>query len=130
VEVNNGRVLEVSGDHVLAVFRDAGDALRAAATVREAVREFAWPPDCDVDVSIVVHSGRWSGDPRRPAAGTALAKLTRFTSLVKPGQVLVSQPTAALVEGDKTAPALRSLGERAVPGLDQPVIFYELIDSR
>jgi class 3 adenylate cyclase len=130
VEANDGIVLERSGDHVLAVFRNASDAVRAAAAVREALRDFVWPPECDVAVSIVVHSGRWSGDPRRPAAGTALSRLKRFANVVKPGQVLVSQATAALLEGDRGAPALRSLGERAVPGLDEPAQVYELVESQ
>ena len=130
VEADNGIVLERSGDHVLAVFRSASDAARAAAAVREALRDFAWPPECDVAVSIVLHSGRWSGDPRRPAAGTALSRLIRLAKVVEPGQVLVSQATAALLEGDRRAPALRSLGERAIPDFDEPAHVYELVESQ
>jgi class 3 adenylate cyclase len=128
VKANNGVVLERSGDHVLAVFRDASNAAMAAAAVREAVRDLPWPPSCDVAPSIALHSGRWSGDPRRPAAGTALSRLLRFAKVVEPGQVLVSQATAALLEGDRRAPALRSLGERDIPDLDEPTRVYELLD--
>ena len=130
VEANNGIVLELSGDHVYAVFRSASDAVRAAAAIREALRDFAWPPECDVAVSIVLHSGRWSGDPRRPAAGTAFSRLMRFAKVVEPGQVLVSQATAALLEGDHHTPALRSLGERAIPDFDEPAHVYELVESQ
>jgi class 3 adenylate cyclase len=129
VKANNGVVLELSGDHVLAVFRSASDAARAAAAVREALRESPWPPECDVAVSIVLHSGSWSGNPQRPAAGTALSRLIRFAKVVEPGQVLVSQATAALLEGDRRAPALRSLGERAIPDFDEPAHVYELVES-
>lgn len=129
VEADNGIVLERSGDHVLAVFRSASDAVRAAAGVRETLRDFAWPPGCDVQVSIVLHSGRWSGDPRRPAAGTAFSWLMRFAKLAEPGQVLVSQATAALLEGDRGGPALRSLGERAIPDVVQPAHVYEMVES-
>jgi class 3 adenylate cyclase len=128
VESNAGFVLERTGDHVSAVFRHASDAVRAAAAIREALRDFAWPPECEVRVSIVVHTGRWSGDPRRPAAGTAFARLMRFAKVVEPGQVLVSQATAALLEGDRTIPALRSLGERAIPDFDQPAHLYEVVE--
>lgn len=130
VEANNGIVLERSGDHVLAVARNASDAARAAATVRDALRDFAWPPDCDVAVSIALHSGRWSGDPRRPAAGTALSRLMRLAKVAEPGQVLVSQATAALLEGDRRAPALRSLGERTIEDFDEPARVYELIEPQ
>jgi class 3 adenylate cyclase len=126
---NNGIVLERSGDHVFAVFRDASDAVRAAAAAREALRDFAWPPECDAAVSIVIHSGRWSGDPRRPAAGTAFSRLMRLAKVAEPGQVLVSGATAVLLEGDRSAPALRSLGQRAIPDLDEPVHLYEFAES-
>jgi class 3 adenylate cyclase len=129
VETNNGIVLERSGDHVLAAFTSASDAVRAAAALRKAVRDFAWPGEHDLEVEIAVHSGRWSGDPRRPAASTALARLTRFAKAVEPGQVLVSQATAALLEGDRSAPVLRSLGEQDIPDLNEPVRVYELVES-
>ncbi len=130
VGVNNGVVIERVGDRVLAVFRSASDAVRAAAAVREELRDFVWPPDCDVAVSIVVHSGRWSGDPRRPAAGMTLYRLARFAQMVEPGQVLVSQATAALLEGDRHAPTMRSLGARPMPDFDEPVHVYELVEPQ
>jgi class 3 adenylate cyclase len=129
VESNTGFVLERTGDHVYAVFRNASNAVRAAAAIREVLRDFAWPHECDVGVAIVLHTGRWSGDPRRPAAGTAFARLMRFAKVVEPGQVLISQATAALLEGDRTIPPLRSLGERAIPDFDQPAHLYELVES-
>jgi len=129
VEAHKGVVLERSGDHVLAVFSNASDGVRMAAAVREALDDFAWPPECDVAASIVLHSGRWSGDPRRPTAGTALSRLTRFAKVVEPGQVLVSQATAALLEGDRDAPTLRDLGERTDQDLDEPTRLYELPTS-
>jgi class 3 adenylate cyclase len=129
VEANSGYVLERSGDHVYAVFRSASDAVRGASAARDALREFAWPPECDVEISIVLHTGRWSGDPRRPAAGTAFARLMRLAKVVEPGQVLVSQSTAALLEGDSHTPPLRSLGERVIPDFDEPAKLYELVQG-
>jgi len=41
----------------------------------EASAALAAPAGCDVEVAITVHSGRWSGDPGRPVAGTALVRL-------------------------------------------------------
>jgi class 3 adenylate cyclase len=49
---------------------------------------------------------------------------------VEPPQVLVSQTTAALLEGDRSVPRLRNLGERAVPDFDEPMRLYELTDER
>jgi class 3 adenylate cyclase len=129
VETNKGVVLERSGDHVFAVFASASDAVRAAAAVREAVGAFSWQSDWDLAVEIAIHSGRWSGDPRQPAASTAFARLIWLARLVEPGQVLVSQATAALLEGDHSAPALRNLGEREIPEHEEPVRVYELVKS-
>jgi class 3 adenylate cyclase len=128
VAANEGVVTERSGDHMWAVFQSAGAAVRAAAAIREALRDFAWPSECNVELSIVLHSGRWSGDPRRPDAGTAFSRVVRLAELVDPGQILVSQATAALVEGDHDAPALRSLGERTIPDFDEPMRVYEVVE--
>ena len=73
VEAGNGVVLECSGDHAFAVFGSPSDALRAAAGVRQAVRSLSWQSDWDVPVEIIVHSGRWSGDPHEPAASPPFA---------------------------------------------------------
>jgi hypothetical protein len=54
------------------------------------------------------------------------ARLVRFTKVAEPGQVLVSQATAALLEGEPGAPALRSLGDREIPDFEEPVRVYEL----
>jgi class 3 adenylate cyclase len=40
--------------------------------------------------------------------------------------VLVSQATAALLEGEPSAPTLRSLGDREIPDFEEPVRVYEL----
>jgi class 3 adenylate cyclase len=130
VETNHGIVLEEIGDSVLAVFRSAKDAVQAAAALRHTLSDFAWPPTCDVALSIVLHSGRWSGNPREPNAGTALYRLNRLGDIVEPPQVLVSQTTAALLEGDRSVPRLLNLGERAVPDFDEPMRLYELTDER
>jgi class 3 adenylate cyclase len=127
VERAGGSILEQVADTVIAVFRDAGDAVRAAVAVREALGDFAWPAGAAVEVAAAVHSGRWSGDPRRPAAGMALYRLTRLVEVAVPGQVLVSQATVALLEGDRGAPALRQLGERQLPDFEEPVRLFETV---
>jgi class 3 adenylate cyclase len=128
VETNDGVVLERVGDNAVAVFRDAANALRAAGAIREALAEFTVPAGFGVGISIVVHSGRWSGEPEQPKASTAFYRLYLLAQLVEPGQVLVSQATAALLEGDRSAPPLRDLGEREIPDSDKPASVYELAE--
>jgi class 3 adenylate cyclase len=122
VEAHRGAALERTGDNVLMVFPNASDAIRAVAAIRDALAGGQWPP-----LRITVHSGRWSGDPTQPVAGTALSRLMRLARVPKPGQVLVSQTTAALVEGDRSLPALCDAGERKVSDFDEPIRVYELV---
>jgi class 3 adenylate cyclase len=129
IEAHGGVVIERGGDSVVAVFRHAADAVRAVLAAREAFADFDWPPGHDLSLSVVVHSGRWSGDPDRPAAGTAFLRLVLLNRIVDSGQVLLSQTTAALLEGEADLPPLRSLGATEVPGLDEPEHLYELAES-
>jgi class 3 adenylate cyclase len=124
VEAHHGAVLELVGDTVLAVFHSASDALRAASATRELVGEMTWPDGVEVSVTIAVHSGRWSGNPEQPDAGTALSKVMQLGHSVELGNTIVSATTAALVEGDRSVPTLRRLGrqtaqdDKAVFGLE------------
>jgi class 3 adenylate cyclase len=129
VDAHHGVVLERVADSTLAVFHDASDAVAAAARIRDGLADVAWPRDYEVNVSIVVHSGRWSGDPKRPAAGMALFRLSRLAHVAEPGQVLVSQTTLALLEGDRNMPELRDLGEQKLPDFDSPMRIYQLTRS-
>jgi class 3 adenylate cyclase len=113
-------VLELVGDTVLAVFHSASDALRAATAIRKLVADVEWPDGIDVSVSIAVHSGRWSGNPEQPDAGTALSKVMKLIHSVERGHTVVSATTAALVEGDRSVPTLRRLGK---PAQDDGTVF-------
>jgi class 3 adenylate cyclase len=127
-EANNGAVLERAADHVVAVFRDASDAVGAADSVKESLRDFPWPEGLPIGLAVVIHSCRWSGNPRNPEAGTALYRLLRFAKIAQPGQVVVTYATAALLEGDPRYSRLRSLGEVDVPDFEEPVRAYEVLD--
>jgi class 3 adenylate cyclase len=128
VAEHEGTILELVGDTIVAVFRSASHAVRAAVALRATVHDASWPTGCDVSVSIALHSGRWSGDPRQPRAGTAISRVFDLARAGEHGQTLISATTAALVEGDREVPPLRSAGERTLPGADVPMHVYELVD--
>ncbi|HZM80607.1 MAG TPA: adenylate/guanylate cyclase domain-containing protein [Candidatus Limnocylindrales bacterium] len=128
VEASGGFTLELVGDSGLAAFSHAGNAILAAIAVRAAIAERPWAAEHEVGVRITVHSGRWSGARRPPTAHTALLRLDRLAQVTEPGQVLVSPTTAALLEGDRSVPPLRDLGERAIPGLDGLFRVYEVAE--
>ena len=127
-EANHGAVVERAGDHVVAVFRDASNAVETADSIKQSLRDFPWPEGVSVGLAVVIHSGRWSGNPRKPEAGTALYRLARFAKIAEPGQVVVTYSTAALLEGDLRYSRLRDLGQVDVPDFDAPVHAYELLD--
>jgi class 3 adenylate cyclase len=129
VETHDGTVLEEVGDNLWAVFRNARDAIQAAASVRDSFSDFAWPPKCDVALKVALHSGRWSGDPREPVGGTAFLRLHRLAEVVEPNQVLISQTTADLLKGDRAVPPLRKRDDLELQDLEEPVRVYELADS-
>jgi class 3 adenylate cyclase len=118
-----GREIDTAGDGSFVAFDSARSAVAAAVRAQVALAGFTWPADA---VSMVVHSRNWSGDPRRPDAGTALFRLVRLAEVVKPGQVLVSQATASLLEGDCRA---AEFGEGAIPDFGEPMRVYELLTS-
>jgi class 3 adenylate cyclase len=126
VEAHSGTVLELVADTALAVFHSASDALRAAVAIRELVVEVDWPENIDVSVTLAVHSGRWSGNPQQPEAGTALSNLMQLFHSIQRGRTVVSATTAALVEGDRDAPSLRPL-ELSIGG--EPATVFELVDE-
>ena len=126
VEAYGGAVLELVADTVLAVFSSASDALRGAVELRAARARARLAEGCDVTLSMALHSGRWSGDPRRPSAGTALYRVSCLARTCGPDQTLVSATTAALAEGDHDVPALRSLGVQTIRTLEEPAHLYEL----
>jgi class 3 adenylate cyclase len=125
VDAHHGITLELVADHALAVFPSPSDAVRAAAVIRTAIRGFEWPADTEVDISIALHSGRWSGDPSRPSAGTALSRLHDIAGISRPGEVVLSSTTAALVEGDRELPSVRSVEPRTTRDGDA-MELYEL----
>jgi len=84
----------------------------------------------EVAASIAIDPGRRSGDPDRTAAPTTLRRLGLLASKLEPGQVLVSQATAALVAGDPVASQLRELGERSLSEDEEPERVYELCEAQ
>ena len=53
-----GREIDVRADEFFAVFKDAGDAIKAALTIQRAIGERTWPGDLEVRVRAGIHSGR------------------------------------------------------------------------
>src|SRR3989440_71620 len=99
VESHEGSVEKFIGDAVMAVFGvpvvhedDALRACRAAVEIREAL------PELGLEGRIGLNSGEvLTGTEERLATGDAVNVAARLEQAAEPGEVLIGQPTLALV---------------------------------
>ncbi len=114
------------GDSRFAVFVAARDAVEAAVRVQRALAAEHWPTPRPVTVRLALHTGEADlrdGD----YYGRAVNRCARLRGLGHPGQVLLSQATAALVVDALPAGArLRELGAYALPDLLRPETVFQL----
>lgn len=92
VDRHRGRLVKTTGDGVLASFDGAERAVRAAVSIRAAMRELG------LDIRIGVHSGevQVTADDVR---GIAVHTAARIMGLAGPGEILVSATVMDLVAG-------------------------------
>ena len=111
---NSGRVLELVGDHVTAIFERPFDALRAAMTVRERLRSESWLVGVnEAPVRVAIHSGRLA-DPSARYLGSLALHCHLLVNAAEPWQILVSHATEALLAGELHELRLLDLGERTL----------------
>jgi class 3 adenylate cyclase len=122
---NSGRVLELVGDHVTAIFERPFDAVRAAMTVRERLRSESWlVGDNEAPVRVAVHSGRLA-DPSARYLGSLALHCHLLVNAAEPWQILVSHATEALLAGELHELRLLDLGERTL-GAERTLRVFEL----
>jgi class 3 adenylate cyclase/tetratricopeptide (TPR) repeat protein len=129
VESHGGTVEKFIGDAVMAVFGvpvlhedDALRALRAAVEMRDAL------PKLGIDGRIGVTTGEVvTGTAERLATGDAVNVAARLEQAAAPGEILVGQPTLALV---RDAAEVESVGPLVLKGKSEPVAAYRLLEVR
>jgi class 3 adenylate cyclase len=119
IQLDRFRGLEVltTGDGILAFFDGVARAVRCAA----AIRDGAWQD------GLQIRAGVHSGEVERDAGnlrGVAVHAVTRIAALANPGEVLVSAPTASLLEG--AGLRLEDAGEHELKGLAGARRIYRL----
>jgi WD40 repeat protein/class 3 adenylate cyclase len=122
VEARGGRVVEVRGDEVLAVFPAAAQAVRAAVELaatcaEESELDASLPllPGMGVDIGEAVPVGEGF-------RGAVLNTAARLCSRAAGGQVLVS---AAVAESTGLGVRFESVGTAELKGFDNPVELFE-----
>ncbi len=129
VEQHGGSVEKFIGDAVMAVFgvpvlheNDALRAVRAAVEMRDALPELGLHGRIGVMTGEVV-----AGTEERLATGDAVNVAARLEQAAQPGEVLVGQPTFALVREAAEVEQLESL---ELKGKAEPVPAYRLLRVR
>ena len=118
VAAHGGEEIDCRGDEFSIAFPDVREAVAAAEAIQAAHT-----------ASIRVRIGIHAGDPLRVEGayvGVDVHRAARICSAGHGGQVLLSDATAALLDGDFV---LRDLGEHRLRGLDQPERIHQLGDA-
>jgi predicted ATPase/class 3 adenylate cyclase len=126
VEQHDGYVFATGGDGFCVAFQRAGDAVRVALAVQEAVRGRDWPRAAPLKVRMGLHTGETSerdGD----YFGSPVNRVARLVGVASGGQVLVSAATASLVaDGLPAGARLIDVGVRRLRGLVRAEHLFQL----
>ena len=130
-----GQIMRQLGDDAASAaatsyHRIVEEAVVTAALMRRALVERDWvelpgnkPPLC-----AAIHTGRLARGEGH--LGSPALRVVRLCKSADPGQILVSHATRAMLEGqilDRLS--LHDIGERVLPGIDEPTHVYELVDE-
>jgi predicted ATPase/class 3 adenylate cyclase len=118
---HGGYEFGTEGDAFFVAFARAEDAVAAAGAGQQALAAAEWPDDAEVRVRIGIHTG----EPMPVEAnyvGMDLHRVARIMSAGHGGQVLVSETTAALLDGS----GLGDLGPHRLKDMLEPIQLYQL----
>ncbi|MGI9148094.1 MAG: ATP-binding protein [Chloroflexota bacterium] len=114
------------GDSRFAVFDRASDAVTAALEIQRSFQQEPWPTSTPLRVRMALHTGKAeyrAGD----YYGSDVNRCARLRGLAHGGQVLVSDLTTRLVQGNLPVMAtLENIGEYRLRGLNEPERVFQL----
>src|SRR5207247_1884548 len=129
VERHGGTVEKFIGDAVMAVFGvpaahedDALRAVRAAAEMRDALLELGLQARIGLTTGIVV-----TGTEERLATGDAVNVAARLEQAAEPGEVLLGEPTFALV---RETVEVEPVAPLELKGKAEPIPAHRLVQVR
>jgi predicted ATPase/class 3 adenylate cyclase len=123
----HGTEVGTEGDAFFAVFREPTGALEAAVHAQRALAQHDWPEGNSVRVRMGMHTGLavLSGDDY---IGLDIHLAARIAAAAHGGQVVVSEPTRAVVEsGLPDGVSLRDLGRHRLKDIEQPIHLWDVV---
>jgi len=127
-EAHGGRIVDMAGDSVLAVFASAAGAVRAAVAAQAAVEErgAGVPGDRRMRYRIGVNLGDIIEKADGSVYGDGVNVAARLQSLAEPGGILLSGKIHDEVQG-RVDVALAPAGEHKVKNIARPLRTYRVV---
>lgn len=127
IESSQGRVIDMAGDSVMAVFETAGGAVAAALAIQAQLKEFiaGVPEDRQMRFRIGIHLGDVIEKDDGTIYGDGVNIAARLEGLAVPGGVTVSESIRTAVKG-KVEARFEDLGEQSVKNIADPVRAYRV----
>ena len=123
VDAHQGRVIDMAGDSVLAVFETAAGAVAAALAAQEELADLVAdvPEDRCMRFRIGVHLGDVIEKPDGTVYGDGVNIAARLQTLAEPGGITVSESIRTAVRGRQHGAGFEDLGEQLVRNIADPV---------
>ena len=130
IELHHGRVIDMAGDSVLAVFETATGAVSAALAVQKQLDDLAAgvPADRRMRFRIGVHLGDVIEKSDGSVYGDGVNVAARLQALAQPGELAVSDAVRA-VAGHRVAARFEDLGEQQVKNIDRPLRVFRVVPT-
>ena len=130
IESNRGRVIDMAGDSVLAVFETAACAVTAAVAVQHTLHAGCdgVPHDRQMCFRIGVHMGDVIEKADGTVYGDGVNIAARLEGLADPGGIVVSDAVCGTVRG-KVGASFVDQGEQQVKNIAHPVRAYKLMPA-
>jgi non-specific serine/threonine protein kinase len=127
-EAHAGRVVDMTGDSVLALFQSAGGAVQAALAVQKALegRSAQAPEERRMRMRIGVHLGDVIEKPDGTVYGHGVNVAARLQAKAAPGGVCMSEALYESVKERLPIPA-RYAGRQRLKNIDEPIALWQLL---
>ena len=125
IESSQGRVIDMAGDSVLAVFETAAGAVSAALAIQQDLQAETIPEDRRMRFRIGVHLGDLIEKADGTVYGDGVNIAARLEGLAEPGGITVSESIRTAVKG-KVGASFENQGEQKVKNIADPVRAYRV----
>jgi len=122
----HGHIVKELGDGLMLWFEDACQAVSCSLAFQEEFERRSSAEDMPLWVRIGIHYGR-SLKRGNDVIGHDVNVAARIVDLAAPGEVLVSEATAARVTEDGTDIGFEEIGPAMMKGIPEPVQIYRAV---